>query len=217
MRLRKRKLEMLLSRLARHPSPRARLEQYDLSPQGAAKVVTWAWDNGDIEEKVICDLGCGTGMLSIAAALSGARRVCGVDLDAKALEVARENINIASRSCQRELSSVVELRQADVETIDAGALGDFDTVIQNPPFGVQLRSSDRIFLRKALELAPVVYSIHKRSPAVERFIVGYVGGLGGTVEGKIPLDIVISHQFPFHRKPSYVVAADLFRIRRKEF
>lgn len=217
MRLRKKKLEMILSHLLNHPSPDPKLEQYNLSPRAAAEAVTWAWDNGHIEERKVCDLGCGTGILSLSAALSGARKVLGVDLDPVALDVARENINIADRTSGLRVSGRIELKQTDVALIDARALGAFDTVIQNPPFGVQLRTSDRIFLRKALELAPIIYSLHKKNADVEKFIRVYVDQLGGVVQGKISIDVPIPHQFSFHRKPSYIVAADLFLIRRKDF
>jgi len=40
----------------------------------------------------VLDAGCGSGILSIAAALLGAQKVLGVDIDETAVEVARENI-----------------------------------------------------------------------------------------------------------------------------
>lgn len=46
---------------------------------------------------------------------------------------------------------------ADIEAI----CGKFDTVLQNPPFGVQKRGADRRFLEKALAAANTVYSLHK--------------------------------------------------------
>ncbi len=215
MRLRRKKLEIALSRLRRHPGPSPRLEQYDLSPRAAADVLFWAWRNGDIEDRAICDLGCGTGVLSIGAALAGARRVCGVDLDPVALEVARENINIAEKASGFAIRDRIELRQIDVGAIEARTLGALDTVIQNPPFGVQQKHSDRVFIRKALELAPTVYSLHKRSPEVERFVYAYVGEIGGRIEAKMDVDLLVPHQFSFHRKPTYTVAATVFLMRRR--
>lgn len=40
----------------------------------------------------VLDVGCGTGVLSLAAALLGAGRVTGVDIDEEAVEIARRNI-----------------------------------------------------------------------------------------------------------------------------
>jgi putative methylase len=216
MRLRKKKLEMILSRLHRNPDPDPRLEQYELSPQSASEAIIKAWENGDIEGKKVCDLGCGTGILAIGAALSGARKVCGVDLDPVALDVARENINIAEGESGSKIGCKINLIRIDVAEIDSGAMGAFDTVIQNPPFGVQQRSSDRIFIRKALELAPTVYSIHKGHDYVERFLNKFVPEVGGKVEGRVGIEVPIPRQFDFHRRTSYSVKADLYTIRRIE-
>ena len=46
----------------------------------------------DSENDVVLDVGCGSGILSMAAALLGAGRVVGVDLDPVAVEVAKENV-----------------------------------------------------------------------------------------------------------------------------
>ncbi len=216
MRLRKRKLEMILSHLSRHPDPDPRLEQYDISPQAAARIITVAWDRGDIENRRVCDLGCGTGMLAIAAALCGAKEVVGIDIDPLALETAQENINIAQAHARDVVSTRVKLIENDVARVDIQETGRFDTAVQNPPFGVQTRSSDRVFLRKGLELSPVLYSLHKRDEGVERFVNAYVWELGGAVQDKIGIEVSIPHQFDFHRKPKYVVLTDLFIIRRKD-
>ena len=42
--------------------------------------------------QTVADLGCGSGILSIAAARLGARRVLAVDIDAQAVESARQNV-----------------------------------------------------------------------------------------------------------------------------
>jgi putative methylase len=216
MRLRKRRLEMILSQLSPHPSPDPQLEQYQLSPANAARVVTWAWDNGDLEGRRVCDLGCGTGLLTISAALSGATAVLGVDLDPVALQVARENINIAEQALGDRFGRKVVLKKAEVAALDVQSIGWFDTIIQNPPFGVQRRSSDRVFIRKALEIAPTVYSLHKSNPQVEAFLARYVKEHGGEIVDRLGIDVPIRRQFDFHTKPEISVAADLYLVRRKK-
>jgi putative methylase len=216
MRLRKRKLEIVLSGLRPHPEPDAGLEQYTLTAGVAAKIVVWAWDRGDIEGRKVCDLGCGTGILAIGAALCGAESTTGIDLDQAALSVARENINIAEKASNLEIGNRIELKRLDVAEVSRGTIGEFETVVQNPPFGVQRRSSDRIFVRKALEIAPRIYSLHKRNPEVESFIRSYVEQLGGRVEDKLAIDLALPRMFKFHRKPRHLVETDLFMIRRIE-
>jgi ribosomal protein L11 methyltransferase len=49
-------------------------------------------DRVDIVGATVLDVGCGSGILSIAAALSGARRALGIDIDEDAVEAARRNL-----------------------------------------------------------------------------------------------------------------------------
>ncbi|MGB4611237.1 MAG: METTL5 family protein [Methanothermobacter thermautotrophicus] len=155
---RKRHLEMLLERIPPHPHPDPGLEQY-LTPAHVAAEVLWAARTmGDIEGKTVADLGCGTGILGIGAALLGAERVYCVDVDAAALEVAEgasEDLGLGN----------IQFIKADIR--DQGDLvrvtGRVDTVIQNPPFGSQERAdrgADRVFMEAASAMGRVVYSFH---------------------------------------------------------
>ena len=113
----------------------------------AAEMLFLATLRGDMG--VVCDLGSGTGMLTIGAALMGARAI-GVEIDVDALNVAKRNA--------ANLGVDVDFIRGDVNSL---ALKGIDTVIMNPPFGAQKASSgDRAFLRKALETAKTIYSLH---------------------------------------------------------
>jgi len=48
-------------------------------------------DQADVKDKVVIDYGCGSGILAIAAALLGAKKVIGVDTDPQALEATQTN------------------------------------------------------------------------------------------------------------------------------
>lgn len=54
-------------------------------------VYTAEFEFGDIEGRNVLDLGCGTGMLGIAAGILGAGNVVGLDIDPGALSAASEN------------------------------------------------------------------------------------------------------------------------------
>lgn len=60
-----------------------------------------AWLAGEhVQDREVVDYGCGSGILAVAAATLGARRVWAVDIDAQALEATRANANtnrVASR------------------------------------------------------------------------------------------------------------------------
>ena len=65
------------------------------------------------EESLVFDIGCGSGILSIAALKLGAERALGVDTDELALKAARENAetNGVSERLELGLGSVVEIRE----------------------------------------------------------------------------------------------------------
>ena len=87
-------LEMTLQRVRGFSRPQAALEQYQTPAPLAARLLYHALMKGDIAGKAVCDLGCGTGIIAIGAALLGAERVTGVDIDEGALAVARENADL---------------------------------------------------------------------------------------------------------------------------
>lgn len=54
-------------------------------------VYTAEFEFGDIDGRTVLDLGCGTGMLGVAAGMLGASAVVGLDVDTTALAAAAEN------------------------------------------------------------------------------------------------------------------------------
>lgn len=121
-------LELFLQSIEAHPRPKASLEQYTIPTDLAAEMLhIAAFQNDDIVGKDVIDLGTGTGRLALGAAYLGAGSVTGVDIDPEALAVARR---AAAASGLRRITQWV---LADIEAIS----GRFDTVLQNPPFGVR--------------------------------------------------------------------------------
>ena len=90
-----------------------------------------------------------------------------------------------------------------------------DTVIQNPPFGVQSDNLDKVFLDKALECGKKIYSLHKGEYEKTReSVTKFVESKGGKVEKIIPYKFSIPHMFKFHEKPKKEVNVDLYVIRK---
>jgi putative methylase len=197
----KKKLEILLESCEVFERPKVGLEQYVIPSGIAAEILNLAYLKGDIKDKEVYDLGCGTGKLAIGCALLGAKRVTGVDLDREALEIAEKN---AAR-----LGVKVEWVEADVKDIK----GESDTVFQNPPFGVKKRRADRVFLQKALELGRVTYSMHKAE--TKKFVTRYIEALGGEITDMLSLEFALPHTYKFHRKEIKKTKVNVYRIRRK--
>ncbi len=198
---RKRHLEIILSRLRPPPNPKLRWEGYPLDPVSAAEIAFMAGRiHNDIRGKRVIDLGCGSGILAISAALLGAREVVGVDIDGESMRAARENAEMVGVE--------LDLVTGGIECIR----GRFDTTLMNPPFGSWRRGMDVKFLRKALEVSDVVYSLHKRSRSVREFLKEKIESMDGVITGVYEIDLVIPRIYEFHRRRRYRVKADLYRI-----
>jgi len=204
--MRKKHLEIILSQLAPHPKPKLKWEAYTLDAESATEIAYLAGEvNGDLSEKSVIDLGCGTGILAISASLSGAKFVVGVDIDRDAVRVARKNAESVGA-------------RAEFVTGDIGCVaGHFDTAIMNPPFGSRKHGADVKFLEKALGVSDVVYSLHKRSDPTREFLSRKIQSFGGKVDRIYEMRISIPRTYNFHRKRKYFVEADLYRILKVKF
>ena len=201
----KSRLTQQLGVVAGFDDPRADLEQYRTPPELAAHLVHTADLQGDVEGRLVVDLGCGTGMLALAATLRGPEAVIGLDLDPDPLATARENeARVAS-------SSSVSWLRADATA--APLCPDRPTtVIMNPPFGAQAGNehADRAFLETAARIADVSYSIHNTDSAA--FVQAFAGDHGGEVTHAFEATFELPRQFDFHEADREAIDAEVFRI-----
>ncbi len=196
--MRKKHLEMLLEMVEGFWLPKPLKEQYATPAVVAAELLHFAFMKGDIVDTVY-DLGCGTGVLTIGAKLLGAEKVIGFDDDTDALETARANA--------KKLGADVEFVCSSINEVG----GKAHTVMMNPPFGAQVKGSDRPFLRKALEISNVVYSIHNLGSMefIKKFISPSV-----ITEHKL-IDFPIKRTFRFHTKEMQVIKVEIYRIEKR--
>lgn len=157
----KKHLEMAIQKVPKHPNPKVDLEQYSTPATIAADLLWNAYSLGDIADKKVMDLGCGTGIFAIASKLLGAASAIGVDID-------KDSIDLASSYC-RDVNFICS------DICDLENDFDVDTIFQNPPFGSQKnakKGADLKFISKAIELSPkVLYSFHMAS--TEEFLISY--------------------------------------------
>ena len=201
----KSRLTQQLGVVAGFDDPRADLEQYRTPPGLAAHLVHTADLQGDVEDRLVVDLGCGTGMLALAAALRGPQRVVGLDLDPDPLATAQRN--------ERRIatSSAVDWLRADATRAPLSPNVP-TTVVMNPPFGAQSGNvhADRGFLATAADIADVSYSIHNADS--EAFVESFAADNGGTVTHAYRTEFDLPRQFEFHEADERTIDAEVFRI-----
>lgn len=198
-------LERDLSALAGFEEPRASLEQYATPADLAAHVVHVAALSGDLAGRTVIDLGAGTGVLGLGAALRGADRVVGVELDADALAVARDNED------RLDPPTPVDWVRGDATRAPLRPDGSA-TVLMNPPFGAQAGNggADRAFLRTASELATVSYSVHNEGSGA--FVESFVADAGGEVAAAFRGLLTVERQFDFHGDDSRDLPVEVYRV-----
>lgn len=205
--VKRRDLEEALAGIPAHPAPRPEWEQYRTPNEVALGLLLEAQRDGAIAGRRVVDLGCGTGLFTIAAGLMGAGSVLGVDIDEAAVQLAREGAARAG------------LAQASFEVADLGAWhrpGAFDTAIMNPPFGAQAanRHADRLFLERAAECvqpAGCVYFLAQER--TERFLDGFAKRMGAQLERVAAWDYPLPRSFAFHEREVVTLRVGGYRMQ----
>ncbi|WP_280536470.1 METTL5 family protein [Halopenitus sp. POP-27] len=201
----RRSLATKLGVVAGFEQPTASLEQYPTPPGLAAHVVHFADLQGDVEGRTILDLGTGTGMLALAAALRGPARVVGLEVDPGPLGTARENERRVGTNAP------VHWLRADA-TRPPIRTAEPTTVLMNPPFGAQdgNRHADRGFLAAAGTLADVSYSVH--NDGSEAFVRSFAADNGGTVTHAFAAEFDLENRFDHHTDDSTAIDTEVYRI-----
>lgn len=201
----KRQLAQQLAVVAGFDDPRAALEQYPTPPELAATLVHTADLQGDIEDRLVVDLGTGTGMLALGAALRSPSEVVGVDVDPDPLATARRN--------QRRVGTTTPISWVLADATRAPLCPDEPTtVLMNPPFGAQTGNehADRAFLETVSEIADVSYSVHNEGS--REFVESFAADAGGEVTSAYEATIDLPRQFEFHDEESKALTVEVYRV-----
>lgn len=193
----KKQLAIKLSKLKKIDNLKVKLEQYPTDSEIASEILWNAYLSNKIENKVIADLGCGNGIFAYGSLLLGAKKVFCMDLDQESLDIAKENI---------------ENKKAVFLNIDIKEFNEeVDTVFQNPPFGTKVKHIDLIFLKKALQIADSVYTLHKSTTA--DFIRKNINKF--EIKEELTFNFPIKHSYKFHNKPVKQIRVTCFILDKK--
>lgn len=201
------KLEEYLQDIETFDNPKIKFEQYATMPHIASRVLhTIQASYDDIEGKVIADLGCGCGSLSIGASLLNAEICVGFDIDPDALAICKENVE------NFDIDNI-ETILCDVTSYLPGRFHQFfDCVIMNPPFGTKTKGLDIEFLKVALKLTNnSVYSLHKTS--TRDYLVNKAKSWGVQAEVLAELNFDLPASYKFHKKSSVDINVDFIRFQ----
>jgi putative methylase len=201
----KSELTQQLGVVAGFDDPRADLEQYRTPPGLAAHLIHTADLQDDIEDRTVIDLGCGTGMLALGAALRGPDSVVGLDLDPAPLSTARTN--------ERRIASTSAVSWVQADATQAPLCPDGPTtVVMNPPFGAQAGNehADRAFLETTADIADVSYSIHNAESA--DFVEAFAGDNAGEVTHAFAAEFDLPRTYEFHDEKRKQLDVQVFRI-----
>jgi predicted RNA methylase len=227
----------IIQHLQGFSNPQLHLEQYITDAVATADLLYHiAFEQQDLMGNLIVDLGCGSGNLSIAAALLGAIHVVAVDIDTEILKILNQNLH------QLELENQFTVIQADIRTIDISSqIHDIFTTqiltqssnlrnpqivtnpvdfsskivtISNPPFGVHQKGIDVKFLRTALSFSDIVYSIHLSNEKSREYLTQKIHQFGGQITEMATLYLMIKESYAHHKRHIKKIAADVYRITK---
>ncbi len=206
----KKHIAIAISQLEGFRKPKVFLEQYETDGDACAFLVINAI--ADISGSCVVDLGCGTGNLSLACYLGGAKFVLGVDIDKDALFTAKKN-----RDSLADMGYISDYERRNVQfaCFDISSFFPrrrFDVCVMNPPFGIRRRRMDRLFLSKAFEVADVVWTF--LSCDSEPFVRKFAEENGFILTHTLKTEIHLRMKLPFHRRKVEHLPVDLYRVER---
>jgi len=209
----KKQLAIGLSRLTKIEGVDRGLEQYQTDSELAAEVLWNAHMLKDVENNFVYDLGCGNGIFGIGGLILGAEQAVFIDIDVKAIEITKQNIDALKDEFQ-EKSTVINRDISVLEFESPENRAAKNVVVMNPPFGTKNEHADRAFLEKAFTFADVVYSIHKVES--KGFLEEFSKDNGFNITNIWEHEFKIKKSHEKHKKDNYAVNVVCVRLERNK-
>lgn len=114
------------------PAAIAQMESVFWEPDDTLSMRGWLKDTDRLKNSTVLEIGCGTGLVSIACALRGARSVVASDINPAAVANATYNAELCKVSQRLKVRQVNAAHPGPFEVIAADE--KFDFIISNPPW-----------------------------------------------------------------------------------
>jgi putative methylase len=213
--IRKKELISIIQNTKTYKNPKVKLEQYTIDALCAVDFVFFAGiEFNDIQNKLIFDLGAGTGRLSLTSAFLQPNYIISIDLDIQALLILMQNVK------ELQLEKLILPICCDVKyfpiKVQKLCKKYKITTIMNPPFGVQKAKADRSFLKCAMSFSDVIYSIHLANKKVQKFIENFIHKFGWKIDYILPYTMILEREFTFHTQKRKEIKVDIYRFIKKQ-
>jgi release factor glutamine methyltransferase len=114
------------------PAAIAQMETVFWEPDDTSSMRDWLKDSDRLKNSTVLEIGCGTGLVSIACALQGARSVVASDINPAAVANATYNAELCAVSQRLKVRQVNAEHPGPFEVIAADE--KFDFIVSNPPW-----------------------------------------------------------------------------------
>jgi len=190
-------LAINLSKLKVFKNPKVHLEQYPTDSQIASDILWNAFMLNDIKDKVIADLGAGTGILGIGCIELGCNSVFFLEKDEDAIQILKKNLHNYFN---------FEIIHTDVINFEQKV----DTIIMNPPFGVKNRKADKNFVETSFKNGKVIYYIGKIKS--KKFIESISEDFNKKITHFWEYNMPLKKTMFFHKKKKELIKIGCWRI-----
>lgn len=216
----RKELAIFLSSLNTFDNPNPMLEQHPSDGDVAARMLWQAYHQGNLSEKNIIDMGCGTGIIGIGALMLGAKHVEFIDIDASVYSTLKENLKLLTDNWEIDIDGkwsftnanvINSLLVSDQNAERSSQSSDLATVIMNPPFGTKIKHADKMFLEAAMNRAGIIYTMHKTT--TKNFIYKFCQDNKLNIFWEDKTECLLPNTMPSHSKKIERIDVVLLGIR----